>query len=268
MNVLIALWKQSKVFIVFILLEIVALFLIFSLNTYQNYFLYRISSQLRTNIYNSFTELGTYFNLSNVNEQLMNDNALLLEKLENLKLKQIDTITFSEKVYTTIPAKLIHYSVNMPENILIANKGRKDGVQSEMAVVSSKGLVGIVYAVSENYASIMPIINTSFSALVSFSDYTLSSNTSWDGKDYRFVNVHNVPLHISINKGDTVFTNNNSMLYPNGEIIGFVEDFEKDNLAKSYTLNVRLSTNFSQLDYVYFVQNNDKNQIDSLLKNE
>lgn len=268
MNILVALWKQFRVFIVFIILEIIALFLIFSFNTYQNYFSYSIGSQLRANIYNSFTELDSYFNLSTVNKQLMNDNALLLNKLENLKLKELDTVSFSRKTYSTIPAKLVHYSVNIPENILIANKGKKDGVRPEMAVISSKGLVGIVYAVSDDYASIMPLINTSFSALVSFGNYTLSANTSWNGEDYRYIYIKNIPLHISVNKGDTVFTNNNSMLYPNGEIIGFIEDFEKDNLAKSYILKVKLSTDFSQISYVYFVQNNNKNQIDSLLQNE
>lgn len=268
MGILTVLWKQFKTLIVFLLLEVIALWMIVSLNPYQNSYLFQATTTIRSNFFSTFSLWDEYFNLDIENRRLVSENKQLAEKLKNLDAQSTSSLHETVGRYQYIPAKVAYSSIGIAENILVVNQGKKNGVHPEMAVISSAGLVGIVYAVTEDYASVMPLINTSFSCLVSISGKTLSANTSWNGKDYRYINVKGVPLHLTINKNDSIFTNNNSPLYPSHEFIGTVETVEKEDLGKSFALKVKLATDFSSLQNVYIVENKDKEQIESLLDNE
>lgn len=268
MGILLAIWKQFKSLIVFLLLEAIALGLIFSFNIYQNSLLFQSLTSIRGNFSSSLNLIDSYLNLYSENKQLVEENTRLSEALKNNSTLQINHAMRVSEKYKYIAAQVAYASIGLPENYLVLNKGSKQGVMPEMAVISSSGLIGIVYNVSDDYASVLPLINTSFSCLVAISEYTLSANTSWNGNDYRYINVKGVPLHLSIKKGDSIFTNKNSTLYPSHELIGTVENIEKEDLGKSFALTVKLATDFSKLKNVYIVKNKDKKQIDSLLNNE
>lgn len=263
-----SLWKNFKVLWTFFFLEVLAVVLILNFNIYQHSIIFNISNNIRTNVFSSIDIVSNYFVLEKHNSDLITENALLLERVKLLEQQEQPPILESLKRYECIPAKVLQMSVSFSDNYLIIDKGNLDSISSEMPVVSSLGVVGIVYATSSHYATVMPIINTSFSCLVSIKDYTLSANTSWDANDYRFISVDNVPLHITVNKGDTVFTNNNSMLYPNGEIIGVVDDVKVVDLGKFNQLKVRLAVDFSRLNHVYVLKNKHKSEIDTLINNE
>ncbi len=268
MGILLTIWKQFKNFIVFLLLEIIAFGFILTFNSYQNSHFFQMITSIRGNFSSSFSLVDDYLNLYSENKYLLAENATLITNLKNaqesLAIKELSV----PKHYQYIPAKIAYSSISIPDNYLIINKGRNQGIETEMAVVSSFGLVGIVYAVTDDYASILPLINTSFSCLISIGNTTLSANTSWSGKDYRYIDVKGVPLHLRLQKGDSVFTNRNSALYPDKELIGIVETIEKEDFGKSFALKVRLATDFAKLQNVYVVENKDKQQIDSLLNNE
>ncbi|PVX50714.1 rod shape-determining protein MreC [Balneicella halophila] len=268
MGILSIIWKRFKTLIVFIFLEAIALWLLLSLNVYQNSFLFQTTTAIRTNFLNTFTVWDNYLNLASENRSLISENARLAEELKNKSVLVSSPPREIAGQYHYIPAKVAYNSIGAPDNIIVVNKGYKDGIRSDMAVVSSTGLVGVVYAVTEDYASVMPMINTSFSCLVSVDGNTLSANTSWDGTDFRYIDVKGVPLHLTIQQNDSVFTNNNSTIYPSGELIGLVESVEKADLGKSLSLRVKVSTNFSKLQNVYIVENIDKPQLDSLVNNE
>lgn len=268
MNILSAVWKQFKTLVVFLLLEMIALWLILSINPYQNSSLFQSTTSVRSNLLSTFSLWENYFNLGAENRRLVSENTRLAEKLKNSAAVATTPTQEISGQYHYIPAKVMYSSIGLPDNYFIVNQGTKNGVHPEMAVISSTGLVGVVHTVTTDYALVMPMINTSFSCLVSISAYTLSANTSWSGTDYRYITVKGVPLHLSIQKGDSVFTNNNSTLYPSHELIGVVEGIEKEDLGKSFALKVKLATDFATLQNVYIIENKDKPQIDSLLENE
>ncbi len=268
MGVLLAIWKRFKNLIVFLLLELLAVGFILSFNAYQNSHFFQAITSVRGNFSRSFTLFYDYLNLYSENKNLLAENAKLVTLLKNIQeSSEIEDLPNSRH-YDYIPAKIAYSSVNIPDNYLIINKGEKQGVKPEMAAVSSRGLVGIVYAVTEDYASILPIINTTFSCLISVKNTTLSANTSWSGKNFKYINVKGVPLHINVQKGDSIFTNKNSALYPDKELIGMVEAIKKEDLGKSFALKVKLATDFAKLQNVYVIKNKDKQQIDSLLNYE
>ncbi len=268
MGILSAIWKQFKNLIIFLILEFIALGFILSFNIYQNSHFFQVITSIRGNFSSSFSLINDYLNLYSENKHLLAENAELTTKLKNFQesLEIKDSLT--PKHYRYIPAKIVYSSVSIPENYFIINKGKNQGIETEMAVVSSRGLVGIVYAITNDYASILPLINTSFSCLISVGNTTLSANTSWNGRDYRYIDVKGVPLHLNMQKGDSVFTNKNSALYPDKELIGVVETIEKEDFGKSFVLKVKLVTDFAKLQNVYVIENKDKQQIDSLLNDE
>ena len=57
--------------------------------------------------------------------------------------------------FSFIPAKIINASINKQFNFLTLDKGRHHGLEPEMAVISPRGVVGVVYSVSGNYASVI-----------------------------------------------------------------------------------------------------------------
>lgn len=268
MNILIAIWRQFKTFVIFLLLEGLAIWMLLSLNPYQNSFFFQATTALRSNFLKSFSLVDDYFSLYQENRNLVAENAHLTEQLKNMEMLPIDTSSVKFGKYNYIPAKVAYSSIGTENNYLVIDQGRKDGIEPEMAVVSAQGLVGIVYAVSEDYASVIPMINKEFGCLVAVGEHTLGASTSWDEKDYRYTNVKGVPLHLDVKENDSVFTNSNSTLYPSHELIGTVVAIDEDDLGKSHKLKVKLATNFETLQNVYVIENKDKLQIDSLQHNE
>ena len=57
---------------------------------------------------------------------------------------------------------MIHNSVYKQYNYLTLDQGKKDGVFRDMGVISDQGVVGIVLESSDNFATVIPIINRDF----------------------------------------------------------------------------------------------------------
>ena len=61
--------------------------------------------------------------------------------------------------YNFIVAQVINNSVSNSHNYITLNKGSRDGLHSEMGVVDQNGIVGIVNAVSDNFAVVISLLN-------------------------------------------------------------------------------------------------------------
>ena len=52
---------------------------------------------------------------------------------------------------------MINSSFNKTKNYIVIDKGATEGIQPEMAVCSSEGVVGIIEKVSNRYARVLPL---------------------------------------------------------------------------------------------------------------
>ncbi len=113
----------------------------------------KISTYLSATSSKFSSSINSYFNLKKENEKLIN---------ENLKLKKIESkYRFNQDTLNSInSAKVIVNSINKSKNIIIIDKGKLDSINLEMGVISSSGVVGIVKNVTNNYASIISLLNT------------------------------------------------------------------------------------------------------------
>ncbi len=77
---------------------------------------------------------------------------------------------------------------------------------------------------------------------------------SWDGRNYRYAVLNEIPQHISVNEGDTIETTGFSAVFPEGIEIGRVSDLKKSG-SDFYNITVELFADFKKLQYVNVIGN-------------
>ncbi|MGL5681779.1 MAG: rod shape-determining protein MreC [Marinifilaceae bacterium] len=255
--------------IVFIILEIIACSLIIRHNHYQRTFFSNHSHFLFNSISSQVASVNDYFGLKDANLKLLEENTKLRNELATLEIHKehgtnvLDSVYSSPYIYRWVRA--INVSANRTKNYITINAGQDDNVHEEMAVLSKEGVVGIVHNTGENYSTILPLINVNLklSAKLKKNDYF--GSLQWDGNNYRYSHLNDIPYHVQVSEGDTVVTSGYSYIFPEGELIGFVEEVSKEN-PNFLTIKVRLAVDFKNIRDLYVVENKEKELITQIEK--
>tara|TARA_A100001015_G_scaffold152859_1_gene169622 strand:- start:877 stop:1680 length:804 start_codon:yes stop_codon:yes gene_type:complete len=209
--------------------------------------------------------INSYLNLRQENNKLIEEN-LELKKNEAQFIDKSDNRDVSEsKIDNTISAKVILNSINKSKNIIVINKGELNGITKEMGVMSSKGVVGIIKNITDNYSSIVSLLNTDLKINAILKNSSTIGSISWNGLDPRIVQLNDIPLSSSIKAGDTIVTGGMSFYFPKGIPIGRIEDYNNTSLEGYYSVNVSIFSDFSSLSNLYILQRTDNDEIKSLL---
>ncbi len=267
MRNLLAFFLKHQFFSLFILLEIISFVMLMNSFSYQRMLSFNAASDISGDVFNTYHEMSAYFDLKEQNKQLLTENV----HLHNLLLTNFlpsDTTYRGEKdsSYRYIPAIVIRNTVNHINNFIVLNKGKNQGIQKEMGVLSDKGIAGIIIGVSENYSLAMSLLNTHshISARIKKNDQLV--NVIWGEKQGTLGEVVDIPAHIQLNKGDTIITSGNSFIFPAGLNIGTVYNFEK---SKNHNLNkavLQYRTDFNSLHFVYIIKSLEKKEKMKLLE--
>ena len=245
-------------------MEVVAFILICTRNEYQRSAVWSGANRVVAGMNNIQTTIGEYFQLRAENEELAVENALLkseLMLLENQLESAIERDTqyvYSHLDWEYIPAKVIEVSTNKQHNYLTINKGTRDGIEVDMGVIGAAGVVGIVSAVGEKYSLVVPIIHTKISISSRLKSNNQIGGTSWNGRDYRFVDLTEMARHVVVNKGDTVVTSGLTEVFPEGLIVGEVYETTLGQGDNYHQTKVKLSTDYKAIKYVQVLRNKDK----------
>jgi rod shape-determining protein MreC len=150
---------------------------------------------------------------------------------------------------------VVNNNITGETNYLTLYRGSKQGAKVDMGVIGPGGIVGKVILVSDNYCRVMSLLNrnSKVSAMMKKGFYT--GLVDWDGKDPRYVIMHNIPKSVKVKTGDTVMTSNLSGSYPPGIMIGTVAGFQGDPGSGFLEMKVKTSTDFYSLQYAYLVDN-------------
>lgn len=275
----------------FVVLEVVSVFFIVNNNSYHQAAVLNSSNRMVASIMSTTNTVSEYFSLKEVNQRLAAENALLHELMlrgesedpanpltrDSLALEALaedsvfvlpQTSTKSDSTrlrqFAFIPAKVVDNTVRRAKNYVTINKGRLDGIEPDMGVISPDGVVGKVKDVSDHFAVITSVLHTDMfvSALVKRSN-TLGS-IIWEGIDPRIAGLENIPIHINIINGDTIVTSGYSGIYPPNTMIGTVAEVRPEEDAAFYDIDINLSNDFYKLSYVYVVKNLLRQEQDSL----
>lgn len=275
----------------FVVLEVVSVFFIVNNNSYHQAAVLNSSNRMVASVMSTTNTVSEYFSLKEVNQRLAAENALLHELMlrgesedpanpltrDSLALEALaedsvfvlpQTSTKSDSTrlrqFAFIPAKVVDNTVRRAKNYVTINKGRLDGIEPDMGVISPDGVVGKVKDVSDHFAVITSVLHTDMfvSALVKRSN-TLGS-IIWEGIDPRIAGLENIPIHINIINGDTIVTSGYSGIYPPNTMIGTVAEVRPEEDAAFYDIDINLSNDFYKLSYVYVVKNLLRQEQDSL----
>lgn len=256
--------------ILFLVLEVLCVWLLTLTQGYHRQKRINTTNDIVGGVYETGTRIGDYFRLGKLNQELAEENAMLRHQLS----ATIDTtsgyqeIVNADTVYNFIPARVVNSTVNRPNNYILINKGSADGIEKDMGVVSSNGIVGIVADVSPHYASVMSLLHSYTTISVRFKDSEQLANLRWETSNYRYGMVDDIPTHLKLQKGDTIVTSSYSYIFPENLMAGTVMELIPSPNGTLNKAKIRFATDFSSLKNVYVIHHTNKAEIDSLILNQ
>lgn len=269
-NLLLFVWKHSFLFL-FLLLEMISIYLVIRNNNFQRAGFISSANQMSANVLKTSQNVKDYFHLKNENENLAKENAELrshslvsFSMLVDDQYEVNDTV-YSQK-YTYTSCKVVNNSINRRNNYLTLNKGTKQGIAHDMAVITSTGVVGVVNDVSENFCTVMSLLHSKSIISSKIKKNGFFGPLIWEGENFSYATLKDIPSHVQLIKGDTIVTSAYSLAFPENILVGTVESFERKSGELFFTVKIKLSTDFKKLSYVYVVNNLQKLEQEELEK--
>ena len=170
--------------------------------------------------------------------------------------------------YEFVTAKVIGNSITSANNWLIINRGSSDKVAPHMAVVSPKGIVGIIRHVSENFSIAMSVLHRQSRITAALPKQNTFGSLVWEGGDPQVMTLKDISKHFEdqIKPGDPVVTSGYSTMFPKDHIIGKVIEKPMPDPENPHFLVVKiyLSQDMSNVNDVSIVRNLFSGELDSL----
>lgn len=265
-------------FISFLSLQVFSIYLIVHYNRYQNAVTTSYMSEVTGKINTQYNKIEYYFQLKKTNLQLAKDN----ERLRNLLAENFSTPDTAKKTITdSIPsdtlghhrkwqyymAKVVSNSVTGQENFIQLGRGSKQELKKDLGVVDpNNGVVGIVTDVSENFGVVMSLLHKDSRISAKLKNGGDAGMVIWDGKDPNRLTLTEIRKSAKVNKGDTVLTSGFTATFPYGLLIGTIDEVIQDKSTNNYIIKVKSAANFYNLQYVYAIDNLDKEEMNTLLE--
>lgn len=261
---------QYRAFVTFILLETLCVWLVIQNNHYQSTRYFNTANSVAASIIGVSQNTREYFLLREINGSLAEENAQLRKKIEqrNQMLYQSDVRPIKDSVminrFDFISAKVINNATNYYKNFITIDRGRRNGLAPGMAAINEAGVVGKVKSVSDHYAVLISVLNIDHQISSRIKRTGHFGTVQWDGTDPRIIDLKYIPRHVALNVGDTIVTSGYNAVFPEGVLIGLVQDVKLNEEAQFHTVKVLLSQDFGKLNFVEVVKSNLKREKDSL----
>lgn len=211
-----------------------------------------------------------YFSLRQKNDELALENHRLAQLVRHYRLitgrdSALDTMSMTAPVgdFSYIPATIIKMSANKQHNYMIISKGSEDGILPLSGIITEHGVIGIVDAVSKNFSYAISFTNSGITISGRIGREGVTGPMSWDGRSSRGAVITDIPLHLVITPGDTVYTSGYSTIFPPDIPLGTVKGAKVVN-GSSYEVSVTLFEDFKKLKYITVAHNIRKSEIEEL----
>lgn len=271
--------KQSiskKYILILIIILIILLLIIFSFTLKEDRKLSKAESLLKDGLIYSEKIITYPFNYikENIKEYKklkdVNKNNNILEtsidridsiEAENIELRrQLETlkeelnINYTLSDYEYLNATVVSRNVGYWHNKITINKGTYNGVEKDMVVISSKGLIGKVIKTS-TFTSDVRLITTSdtsnkISVHISNGDNNLYGLINSYDYNKNVLELEGISNTKDVNIGDYVYTSGLGGVFPTGILIGIVEEIATDSYDLAKIIKVKPSADFNDINYV------------------
>ena len=259
---------RNKTFLLFLLLFGLSLFFTIQSHSYHKSKFINSANFFTGGIYKTTNGVTQYFNLKEKNRALIEENEKLRNiifnlELDTLRVSSVDSTLLGDH-YRFTDATVLKNSYDLANNYLTINKGKKDNIQQDYGVITSKGIIGIVDNTSNNYATVLSVLSKKNRINAQLKKTNHIGSLVWDGKSSEFVQLVDISKFAPVAEGDTIMTGGQSAIFPKGILIGKVENFSLDVGGDTYTINVRLFNDMTNVGHVYIIENLNVKEIKTL----
>lgn len=265
----------------FLILEVFSLSMVVTYNNYQQAKFLTSSNGITGYFFEHFIGVFQVFDLKKANTELAEENAQLRTALKHYQLRSTNNSgqsylsernpliamtkdSLNKIVYFFTTARVINNSVNQRHNFLTLNKGRYQGVKQDMGVISAGRVVGLVTNVGDNYSTVISILNEKWKLSAKIKRNDFFGSLSWNGRNYRKVQLNEIPYHVPIQNGDTVVTTGFTSSFPEGLEIGIVSEYSLGSGSNFYKIDVDLAVDFRSIVQVALVENRQLKEVNKL----
>lgn len=289
MDKLLEFLQKYRHWFVFLILETIALVTYLSGSLYSRSLGWYATSAVFGRVNELMTEGWSYVGLRPRNEELLRENArlrtaytLLARQMQDAeahgvlpRLHATDSLPIDPSA--VIIARVVNRVTHTSEVYYTINKGRRDGIETDMGVMSASGVVGAVMAVSDHYALVIPVLNPKIRLACTLLGQEVSGTlTASSSPNANEAILSNVPPHAHPQIGDTITTSGYSYLFPEGMMVGTIADSVparvKGSAGTFANYPVHLATDFQGLRYVYVIREKPTHEVraleDSIRPNE
>ena len=169
--------------------------------------------------------------LRNEVEQLRVQNLQASEAMaENERLRALIGYRQMATQFDLVAARVIGRESATWSRMIVINRGKKDGVEVDMAVVTEKGLVGHVVEAGWNSSKVQLIMDprSSVGTLVQRAESRVAGIVQGDMDNPTMPQMVNIPKNADVVEGDVIVTSGFGGLYPKGLVVGLISSLQND----------------------------------------
>ena len=252
---------RYKIFLLYLLLLFISLIFTFQSHSYHQSRFLNSANYFSGTIYAFFDNTTSYFDLREENEKLLRENQRLRYQLYNKNSETVQPLDSLENKYLVVRGRVIKNSYSDQRNYITINKGKKDSVEQDMGVITSKGILGIVENTSNGFSTVQSILNEKSNINAKIKNSNHFGSLIWDSKDYNIVQLIDIPRLVQLTIGDTIVTGAMSSIFPENIPIGIIKKFDLDTSKNFYRIDVSLFNDMTNISNVYIIKNLNREEI-------
>lgn len=260
--------RKSSVAILFVILEIIAIRCYAYSTPYTQARLLMWTNSVMGYVNSTFSGISSYFALRDENIRLTEHIADLENRIRALEIAIPEDKLMVAGVlrkYEYLPAKVVNLTTNRSRNFITIDKGFRDGVSADMAVITPDGAaVGVVVDCSENFAVAKTLLNIDFKISGVLARDGSHGSVSWRGGDIQIIDFDEISKYADVKRGDTILASGFSQHFPSEVVVGHVEKAELAGGGASYNCKVRLAADMGRLCNVILVRNTSAGEAQAL----
>ncbi len=223
-----------------------------------------------TSVSNYFGSL--FYNLTHMDDILTENKALAEENsqlkaklnqydellLENQQMRSMMNFNNRQTEYDLLGAEIIGRDTETWFDVITINKGSKDGIQTDMPVITENGIVGRILEAGRNWSKVMLILDerSSISGMLQQTREVGIVKGSVESSASRgLLQMVYIAENAKIQAGDLVISSGLGDVFPKGLVIGEVVEVEKDPLTLFYSATVKPAVDLDRLEKVFILMN-------------
>jgi rod shape-determining protein MreC len=260
MRNLIAFFKRFRVFLVFAVLQGLALSTYFTYLNFPRAQYLTSASIVNGEILTIKNDVTKHFNLSYNNYKLQKENIALRKRLPQSfipvqsNIFKIDDTLYHQQ-YEYIAATVINSTFDKRNNYFTLNIGSSQGIKRGMGVFSDKGIVGVIHNVSEHYSVVKSVLTEAINIDVMIESSGAFGLLKWDGANPKIGSISGISNDMKMKRWSKIVTRGGSGIFPRGLNVGIVSSFKPVEAKPLWDISFYYSEDYRKIQRVYVVKN-------------